>query len=536
MSLGGGPRLVYTITADAANATTQMQSFGFAMQQVSQETTTFTSTLQNAGQVWSLSGSIIKGHTTAVTQSVAAWEKWARGLSYAGYVARTALGMYTQYTVWQIRLAQYTEQVREAQQRLNKIQEQIKTTTGGLVLQLSDYNRIQKDLIQSTLQSEKSQISSQRSTSNLFIAFRRFGAGSAEAKDSMLEWKDEMVSTAEQQRRMGTGTEEITANLARMRDQALEGIPASQRSSAAGVSAANSIRQGYDLAVESMKTTITTMDELSAKAEEHSKKVVDTQTDLAAARMKEAAAMNEQIVMYGFMLIEIVGIAAQTLLFLKTMGALPAVIDNALTALVRGRGAMAVTTAAAAAAPTTGAAAGAAAGGAAGWGTVAPSVGGPVAAALTTAETIASVATPVMLFALAAWWASIPKEERRQMALEQAPDVAERAAWEQQYGLSTGEDNVGIGGNYPNRQVGGMIPTTGRYEMEAGEIVTPPALAGGGYLIPQAEKAAGAGSRETHYHFGDINFNNPVIQNSNDMRRFALEFRKYIEMETSRTR
>jgi hypothetical protein len=154
----------------------------------------------------------------------------------------------------------------------------------------------------------------------------------------------------------------------------------------------------------------------------------------------------------------------------------------------------------------------------------------PLVTGMGLAETVASIATPAALFALASYWANLPFEEKRRLVASMGPEMQQQLAF-QQYGLSMGE-------NYPTRQSGGMIPLTRDYRMEAGEIVTPEAIASSGRLIPAAERTTGAGAmkQEVHYHFGDINFNNPVIQNANDMRQRALELRRFIEIETARTR
>lgn len=519
---GGGPRLIFQFTVDTSN-------FDAGAAEVNQTITQIGVNAQQVGGNMAVFGDNINNITIqmgnasrATRQSTEQFAGFLTAMIRLGFIARQVMSIYTMWTVWQIRVTQYENQLREARQRQTAAQaEQIRMS--------EKYGVVTRQMLSALHELYTTQLgiigtfdSLRRTTGNLVIAIGRYGPESEEAADATIEWNQAMLKWGEQAVRMGVPMDKVrTVMNALIQSIRSQQIPdwrtfgqviewdAAQFGplGSAGLTAGDLISQSANNITGALENILPAQDEIAKAQTDWTKRMDDANADVEASTRKLADAQREVWVQMSLIGVQAVGIVAQFTNVILTLNKAAAAANMTTGAYI----VMAIKTAAATIAQ------------------VAHNVALAIFHALSGPVGWAILATAAVVTAATLAWLGYTNSLNQ---ATEAQQEQERTMPEEMGGPGMAP-GMPAGAGAPPRQVGGMIPVTREYFMHAGEIVTPEPLARRG-VIAGAAAVPGPPS-EVHYHFGDIKIQVQQLAREQDMRETAIKLRRYIQQETART-
>lgn len=320
------PRLSFRFTADTSDLKTGLQEANQAMQNFVQQNDSANLRLTAVSQSISKTGKASTRFAYDTETASQSLQDLGNIMSSIGGIGRQILGMYTQWTVWQIRNIQYTNQFREAQNRLLKIQkQQIRTDTEwGVVTE--KVQGLLNNLYKTQFNAVSGFDSLRRATGNAIIAIGRYGPNSEEAIQATVKWQESLMSWAEQARSMGAPLEDINAVMASVKASIEQGQLPNWKKLAeeigwntdlygplgsAGLTASDMLTRGMNSVSSAVSEMSTTLEDIQKAHEEYADAVADALADVDAAKEKlDLSQQMQQIQQYMF-LMEGVGLLGQ---------------------------------------------------------------------------------------------------------------------------------------------------------------------------------------------------------------------------------
>lgn len=523
MAAAGAPRLIFQFIVDTGDFQTGTTIVNQSLDQIQQNAQNTSNALAVVTNSFNNMNIKVGGFGQTTRASSAEWMNYMNGVIRFGGIARQVIGMYTSWTVWQIRTIQYENQLREARQRHERLMRQVVRTTDDGVQVTRQLLSLYRELIDVQLGAMTGWDGVRRATGNLVIAIGRYGAMSEEARDATFEWTSTLMKWAEQARRAGVSTTVINRAVNQLQVSISRGqIPtwedfqqqigvtteAFPMFASASMDAYRLAQTGAEATANMIDNILPVVEDVRKAQEDWSQQIEDSTRDMVAALQKLRDSQNQNRLMAIAMGIEVAGLVFQVAQLIIKLAAESAAHIGATGAITGHNIALGIMHALS---------------GPAGW------------AILAVAAAIAIGTTAWILHTQALTDATRAQEELNAMR-EQMPETEPGEA----PGVTpyvTGPGGLPVSGRIPGREVGGVIPETRPYMMTAGEVVTPAPLAATGRLISPAMKAAAAPQTiENNYNFGDVVIQVQTLQREEDLRQTAIRLRRYIEVETARTR
>jgi len=523
MAAAGGPRLIFQFTVDTSN-------FDAGAAEVNQTITKIGVNAQQVGGNMAVFGDNINNITIqmgnasrATRQSTEQFAGFLTAMTRLGFIARQVMSIYTMWTVWQIRVTQYENQLREARQRQTAAQaEQIRMS--------EKYGVVTRQMLSALHELYTTQLgiigsfdSLRRATGNLVIAIGRYGPESEEAADATIEWNQAMLKWGEQAVRMGVPMDKVrtimNALIQSIRSQQIpnwrtfgEVIEWDTAQfgplGSAGLTAGNLISQSANNIVGALENILPVQEDIAKTQADWTKRMDDANADVESSSKKLADAQREVWLQMSLIGVQAFGLVAQFANVILTLNKAAEAAGKTTSAYVLMSIKSGILTLAH-------------------WAHVAAVA--VLKALLDPLGLAIALGVAAVALATIAWWQhteAVKAETEAQKKLNEArKEMPEEAP-------GGPEAIPGAPAAGRHRQIGGVIPVTGPYEMHAGEVVTPEPLARRGAMLGAV---APPRPSEVHYHFGDIKIQVQQLAGEQDMRETAIKLRRYIQQETART-
>lgn len=307
-AIGGEPQLAFMITADAGNFVGSLTSCEGAINNFQTAKERLIANLQRLQTELGSSAAATKNFASAQSSLTQIASGFFSQLTRIGSIGRQVIGIVTSYNVWQIRVTQYQNQLRESMQRYNKIVEQVIGTDE----RFGDVTEKVADIINRLYKTQLTAVGSfdavRKATGNVIINMARFGSQSEEANAATLEWEEQLMSWAEKARYMEVRTEKIqevidTLSTAIRNKQIPDWRAFSQLIEwnteawgplgTAGMRAEDVIAKTSGNIVEALEWQKTATQEIKQAQEDWSKSLEDAIADITAAVDKLTVALEE---------------------------------------------------------------------------------------------------------------------------------------------------------------------------------------------------------------------------------------------------